>query len=196
MSPTCGCRKTAPRRRPADTSARCHRRAELTTSSPARGIGAERWVGCREEFPSTFPPPDAPRCGTECNGQARPGIAEAVGWPFVHVVGDDRGQVGMAGDPRGAAAGKSPANAYPGSNPGPATTAPTSGHMVTNRAGPATRRVGIPPLSLLRTRRGIGARGRGKQVGGAHWGADRSCCDGMVCGGHGCVVQRSQASAP
>jgi len=49
--------------------------------------------------------------------------AEAVGRPFVHVISDDRDQVGMARDPPddGGATCKIAGIAYTGSNPVPAT---------------------------------------------------------------------------
>jgi hypothetical protein len=66
----------------------------------ARGIGAQRWVGWRPGFPSTFPPPDAKPRGTGRNGRGRQVTAEAVGRLFVHVTSDNRDQVGMGRDPR------------------------------------------------------------------------------------------------
>jgi hypothetical protein len=103
MSPTCSCRKTAPPRRPADRSARCHRGAELATSSLARGIGAEGRGGWRVEFPSTFPPPDARPRGTGRYGRGRLVTAGDVGGLFVLVTTNGRVLVGTGGDPRGAA---------------------------------------------------------------------------------------------
>jgi hypothetical protein len=63
----------------------------------------------------------AARDGAERTG--RPGTAQAIDRPFVHVTGDDRGQAGMGGDPRGAggATCKIAGIAYTGSNPVPAT---------------------------------------------------------------------------
>jgi hypothetical protein len=67
-----------------------------------------------------------------------------------------RGREGTCGDPRLRAV-KSPACAYPGSNPGPATSATTSADMVTiqaRRCDPRARfRSDFAPADALRTRR-------------------------------------------
>jgi hypothetical protein len=69
-----------------------------TPTLPAHSCGT--LVGRRLEFRSTFAPPDARPRGTSRNRRVRRVTAEAVGRPFVQVTGDDRGQVGMGGDPR------------------------------------------------------------------------------------------------
>ncbi len=92
-------------------------------------------VGGRPGFPSTFPPPDARPRGTERDDWGRPGIVEAVAALFVLVTVDNRdceGQEVTIGEPPVGSV-KSPASAYPGSNPGPATSATTSADMVTAR---------------------------------------------------------------
>jgi hypothetical protein len=74
-------------------------------------------------LPSDFPPPDAGTRGSGRYGQGRGVTAEAAGRPFVHVTSDDRDQVGMGRDSRGACAAtcKIAGIAYTGSNPVPAT---------------------------------------------------------------------------
>jgi hypothetical protein len=83
-------------------------------------------------FPSDFPPPDAGPRGTGRYGQGHRLTAEAVGRPFVHATTDDRGQVGMGRDPRGAggATCKTAGIAYTGSNPVPATLPLSCGNSV------------------------------------------------------------------
>jgi hypothetical protein len=78
------------------------------------------WPGFRSNFPSTFPPPDALPRGTGRYRWGRRVTAGAVSRVFVLVTADGRGPVGMRGD-LWCDAVKSPAYAYPGSNPGPAT---------------------------------------------------------------------------
>ena len=74
-------------------------------------------------FPSAFPPPDALPRGTGRNGRGRHVTAEAADTLFIQLTSDDRAQVGMGGDPRGAVAAtcKIAGNAFTGSNPVPAT---------------------------------------------------------------------------
>jgi hypothetical protein len=104
-------------------------------------------------FRSTFAPPDDKPRGTGRNGRGRRGTNEAPDGPFAHVTANDQGQAGTEREPWGAAAAtcKSPASAYPGSNPGPATSATTSADMVTIRTRP---RNPPGPVSLVRTRCG------------------------------------------
>jgi hypothetical protein len=64
----------------------------------------------------------------------------------VHVRSDGRGQVGMGGDPRGAAGAvcKIAGIAYTGSNPVPATTALTSNNAAVRHPIRSGSRVGFP----------------------------------------------------
>jgi hypothetical protein len=126
-----------------------------------RSSGREWWSG----FPSTFPPPDSRLRGTRNNSRVRRGRIEAARRPFAHVTANDRDQAGTEGNRGGPPLRpvKSPASAYPGSNPGPATSATTSADMVTIRARPRN-----PPgrLSLILPSRGRPADAR-RSTGGS-----------------------------
>ena len=75
----------------------------------------------------------AARDGTQRAG--RQGTVEAVDGPFMHVTSDHWDQVGMGRDPQGdnGATVKSSANAYPGSNPGPATASDLRNYTAVSR---------------------------------------------------------------
>jgi hypothetical protein len=114
------------------------RSADSNPALFARQIRCGTLVGRRPEFPSTFPPPDAGPRRTGRNGWGRPVTAGTIG-PCLRwsrpMRGARSGWEGTCGEPLVRPV-KSPANAYPGSNPGPATSATTSADMVTVRRRP------------------------------------------------------------
>jgi hypothetical protein len=125
-----------------DVGCEVHRQRDLIWAGPARKDFAPlslHSAPCR-----------AGRGGTGGDAKGRPKLPAdrlRTSWAMI------RTKWGM-GRGAGRETAKSPASAYPGSNPGPATSATTSADMVTirapsrNPAGP-----GFAPMSLLRTER-------------------------------------------
>jgi hypothetical protein len=111
------------------------------------------------------------------------------------MIGTKRGRKGNRGEPPLRPV-KSPASAYPGSNPGPATTAPTSADMVTIRPRP---RNPAAPASLRFPSRGRPADAAGLDGVRAGRAVGAHCAAGSVGmqGGAGAAIrgdrQRSQA---
>jgi hypothetical protein len=99
-------------------------------------VNAELWSDGGRDFPPPSLRPTPPRAGRAETGgdtKGRPKLSAGGFRTSRPRIGTGKGCQGTCGEPNLRSV-KSPANAYPGSNPGPATSATTSADMVTVRA--------------------------------------------------------------